>query len=185
MFQGSCDSTWILVLCKDYLHQGRIKIYSSRLEPETRPINLLLHCIISLMREQRQVYSPIYGELAGTHLHPLESVWQDHPAFPRVGSSMSAFFCLSIKARTHILNAHIHAHTHAHSLICIRTHSHTLTHSYTCAHTHTDLHVHTPCILLVRKKFSSPFYVLLADLKIKLTWDRLTRKIKQKFDKMY
>lgn len=139
MFQGSCDSTWILVLRKDYLHQGRIKIYSSRLEPETRPINLLLHCIISLMREQRQVYSPIYGELAGTHLHPLESVWQDHPAFPRVGSSMSAFFCLSIlsiKARTHILNAHIHAHTHAHSLICIRTHSHTLTHSYTRAHTY-------------------------------------------------
>lgn len=74
MFQGSCDSTWILVLRKDYLHQGRIKIYSSWLEPETRPINLLLHCIISLMREQRQFYSPIYGELSGIHLHLLESV---------------------------------------------------------------------------------------------------------------
>lgn len=142
MFQGSCDSTWILVLRKDYLHQGRIKIYSSRLEPETRPINLLLHCIISLMREWEQVYSPIYGELAGIHLHPLESVWQDHPTFPQVGSSMSAFFCLSIlsiKALTHILNAHIHAHTHA--LICI----HTFTYSHALIHTctHIQIYVYT------------------------------------------
>lgn len=139
MFQGSCDSTWILVLRKDYLHQGRIKIYSSWLEPETRPINLLLHCIISLMREQRQVYSPIYGELAGIHLHPLESVRQNHPAFPQVGSSMSAFFCLSIlsiKARTHILNAHTHAHSYVYTHIHILTLIHTCTHTYrfTCTH---------------------------------------------------
>lgn len=81
-FKAAVLALPILVLRKDYLHQGRIKIYSSRLEPETRPINLLLHCIISLMREQRQAYSPIYGELAGIHLHPLESVWQNHLAFP-------------------------------------------------------------------------------------------------------
>lgn len=54
MFQGSCASTWILVLRKDYLHQEESRFIPSRLEPETRPINLLLHCIISLMREQRQ-----------------------------------------------------------------------------------------------------------------------------------
>ena len=150
MFQGSCDSTWILVLRKDYLHQGRIKIYSSWLEPETRPINLLLHCIISLMREQRQFYSPIYGKLSGIHLHLLESVWQDHPTSPQVGSSMSAFFCLSILSIKACTHTHIHDHIHAHSHVYTHTHSHTLTHSYTHVRTHnsyrfTCTHAHAHC----------------------------------------
>ena len=152
MFQGSCDSTWILVLRKDYLHQGRIKIYSSWLEPETRPINLLLHCIISLMREQRQFYSPVYGELSGIHLHLLESVWQDHPTSPQVGSSMSAFFCLSIlsiKARTHT-HTHTYMITLMHTHMYTHTHSHTLTHSYTHVRAHnsyrfTCTHTHAHC----------------------------------------
>lgn len=105
MFQGSCGSTWLLVLHKDYPYQGRIKIYSSWLEPETMPINLLLYCIISLIREQKWFYSPISGELAGIHLDPLESVWQDHSTFPRVASSLSAF-CIFYKcaciSHTHI-----------------------------------------------------------------------------------
>lgn len=74
MFQSSCGSTWLLVLHKDCLHQRRIKIYSSWLQPETMPMNLLLHRIISLMREQKQFYCSISGDLAGTQLHPPESV---------------------------------------------------------------------------------------------------------------
>lgn len=109
MFQGSCGSTWLLVLHKDYPYQGRIKIYSSWLEPETMPINLLLYCIISLIREQKWFYSPISGELAGIHLDPLESVWQDHSTFPRVASSLSAFslsvFSINVLAfHTHTSN---------------------------------------------------------------------------------
>ena len=187
MFQHSCDSTWILVLRKDYLHQGRIKIYSSRLEPETKPINLLLHSIISVMREQRQFYSPIYGELVGIYLHPLDSVWQDHPTFPQVGSSMSAFFCLSIlsiNARTHTHTlTQTHTRSHSCTLICTHTqsYSHTLIHTY--VRTHTDLHVHTHMHTVGKEEIF--FFLLLADLKIKLTCDRLTRKIKWTFNKMY
>lgn len=108
MFQSSCGSTWLLVLHKDYLHQGRIKIYSSRLQPETMPMNLLLHRIISLMREQKQLYSPISDDLAGIHLRPPESVVTGSFNIPSSGQRYEYFLPLYIFWK----HTHICAHTH-------------------------------------------------------------------------
>lgn len=91
MFQSSCGSTWLLVLHKDCLHQRRIKIYSSWLQTETMPMNLLLHRIISLMREQKQFYCSISGDLAGTQLHPPESVATGSFNIPSRGQQYAYF----------------------------------------------------------------------------------------------
>ena len=183
MFQRSCDSTWILVLHKDCLHQGRIKIYSSRLEPETRPINLLLHSIISVMREQRQFYSPIYGELVGIYPHPLDSAWGSSNIPP----SGQQHECFLLPFYTLYKCTHTHTHSDTYTLTLMHTHmythSHTHTLIHTCARTHTDLHVHTHTHAVGKEEIF--FFLLLADLKIKLTCDRLTRKIKWTFNKMY
>lgn len=71
--------------------------------PETMPVNLLLHCIISLKREQKQFSSPISGELAGIHLHPPESVWQDHSTFSWVASSMRTLPLSVVSGNTHTI----------------------------------------------------------------------------------
>lgn len=93
---------------KDNLHQERMKIYSSQLGPEIMPMNLSLHYIIFLKREQKQFYSPISGQLAGIHLDILlhQCDRKNHSIFPLVSSSMS----------THSLSVFpaIHTHTHTH-----------------------------------------------------------------------